>query len=273
MPSVRHLAYGAIELRADPALERNPAFELNHTFASGGSFNSEGIAAHFNHLCELPTGETYRHAFSRWERSLAAQGCVSLRGTINLRMLIGMAQPSLWETNIYLHPVYGTPWIPGSSSKGALRHYIERYLGRPEATRDEIKQGYVSQDVFNYLFGTTEGAGLVIIHDAWWVPDSAPAPVGRHLGKQHALVREVTTPHHVEFLESKGQTPATPFDSPRPIPQIATHGTFLVALQPRLPAYKFWAEYAASYLTHALRYEGVGARTPEYGQVTFAPNS
>lgn len=271
MPSrVQHLQYGPIDLHNQAA--RNPAFELYHCFdspvANPAGYSGEHIAEHFNALCALPATTAYRHAFARWQRTLGAMGAVLLQATIDIRLLIGLTQPSLWETNLYLNPLYGTPWIPGSSGKGSLRHFIERYLIAAEGDEQALSQGYVTPEVFNYLFGSVNGAGLVVVHDAWWLPDSAPAAAGRHRGEAYPLVRETVTPHHPDFLGSAGQKPATPFDSPQPVPQLAAHGAFLFAIAPRRPEDKLWAQYAAEYLKHALRIEGIGARTPEYGRAT-----
>ena len=271
MATVYHLQHGAIEL--DDHAARNAAFELHHCFAElGGNFDSERIAEHFNGLCRIPASSDYAFAYDRWRRALATMGATCFEATVDIRLLIGLSQPSLWETNLYLNPVYGTPWIPGSSTKGSLRHYIERYLIADPADAEALKQGYLSAQAFQHLFGAAAGegagAGLVVLHDAWWVPASAPPALGlRHRGPDYPLVREVTTPHHPEFLDTQGCAEATPFDSPRPVPQLATHGKFLVAVAPRLKAYRAWAPYAAEYLKLALRFEGVGARTPEYGQL------
>jgi len=264
-----HLQHGAVDV--PDGAERNASFELHHCFTDGNAYDSERIALHFNAICGIKASPSYAFAYQRWKKSLTSGGATLFEARVNIRLLIGMAQPSLWETNLYLNPIYGTPWIPGSSSKGALRHYIERYLIAAEGDAAALGQGYLSREVFNYLFGTTESAGLVILHDAWWVPESAPAASGWHLGPDYPLVREITTPHHPDFLDQHGAVEATPFDSPRPIPQLAAHGKFLIALAPRLQAHKFWAAYAAEYVKHALAIDGVGARTPEYGQMTEAP--
>ncbi len=270
MPTVHHLQYGAINV-AD-TVERNAAFDLNHCFASpAGGYDSERIAEHFNTVCCTSVGNSYAFAYARWKRTLAKLGATCFEANVDIRLLIGMAQPSLWDTNLYLNPVYGTPWIPGSSTKGGLRHYIERYLIADAHDADAIAQGFLSPQAFTALFGaasgTDAGAGLVVLHDAWWVPGSAPAAAGRHKGQQHPLVREVVTPHHPGFLDTQGEIEATPFDSPRPVPQLAAHGRFLFAVAPRLKAYRAWAPYAAEYLKLALQYEGIGARTPEYGKM------
>ena len=85
--------------------------------------------------------------------------------------------------------------------------------------------------------------------------------------RDRPLVREVVTPHHKEFLDRKGEIPATPFDGPTPVPQIAAHGEFLFAVQ----GPEFWADHAMDILRLALEMDGVGGRAPEYGQIVMTP--
>lgn len=214
--------------------------------------NSEKTAQHFSSVCEIAvsSGSYYRNAYLRWENRINAlkkQASADFRSCELLhRALIGMSNPSLWESNISLHATYGVPHIPGSACKGLAAHFAKEQLGMEESEIDAI-------------FGSSDAARKICFQDAWWVPDSAPTIQGR-LGDQ-PLVREITTPHHPEFLSSRGLTPATPYDSPEPIPQLATHGKFLFAVT----GPKLWAEYAMNILQVALEVEGIGARTPEYG--------
>ncbi|MGE4518021.1 MAG: type III-B CRISPR module RAMP protein Cmr6 [Desulfobacteraceae bacterium] len=40
------------------------------------------------------------------------------------RMVVGIGDPSVYETSITLHHIYGIPYIPGSAIKGITRHYF-----------------------------------------------------------------------------------------------------------------------------------------------------
>ena len=241
---------------------RNAAFEFYHAPYLGENgqvswvVDSRCTAPHFDEICvaEVPTDGAYAAAYTRWESSCAAAGAQANRKLRFVhRVLIGLSEPSLWETSICLSPVYGTPVIPGSAVKGLAEHFAREHLVS-EA------EGAMSTAMLQTLFGTVDGCGVVEFQDAWWVPGSAP---GVGAAKCRPLVREIVTPHHTDFLNSKGKTAATPFDDPSPVPQLAAHGEFFFAVTGPV----VWAEHAMDILQLALEMAGIGARTPEYGQV------
>lgn len=197
-------------------------------------------APHLTAVARIGAPEAYRLAYKRWESGLSRAGAKKCVLQTETRLFIGMSEPGIFETNITLHLPYGVPIIPGSACKGLAR----RIAG--------LVEGTLPEDGLQILFGDTgtTGRGYVDFHDAWWVP-CRKAP----------LVREVVTPHHKEFLDSRGKKAATPFDSPEPIPQIAAQGCFLFAVEG--PA--SWAQLALQLLCLGLKHEGIGARTPEYG--------
>lgn len=211
--------------------------------------NSENSAKHFNDICNTaqPSAGIYRKAYARWEalwdneqkRGLAS----SRKHTFSNRILINLAQPSLWESNTSFNSTYGTPVFPGSACKGLAKHFAQSHLD-------------IAPDHIEALFENSSCEKKVQFMDAWWVPDSAPGK-----DRDRPWVREIVTPHHPDFMNTKGATPATPFDSPKPSPQIATHGKFLFVIS----GPKLWADYAMNILQVALENEGIGARTPEYG--------
>ena len=226
--------------------ERNAAFELHLRYESE-SASSEATAKHFNSVCNLGIGadSPYRHAYTRW-KSLWDDNC-RRELAFDPRLLIGLSTPSLWETGITLNPTYGTPVIPGSACKGLARHFLADQLSSSNAGP------LLTDEQINALFESTDRGLKVHFYDAWWIPDSASG-TGR---ADRPLVPEVTTPHHPV-------SPATPFDSPRPIPQIAAHGKFLFVAE---GSSAVWVRFALDLLQVALEREGIGARTPEYGRV------
>ena len=72
----------------------------------------------------------------------------------------------------------------------------------------------------------------------------------------------MVTPHHPGFLNRESEATATRFDAPTPVPQLAAHGKFLIAVEGEA----LWANHALDILSLALEMDGLGARTPEYGQ-------
>lgn len=242
------------------ALDRagNPAWRLMIGYGHSRA-DASNNALHFDKVCSIgiPRDGIYSAAFERWKRlwlPIAGNGAPPAQvRTLRLehRALVGMSEPSLWESGITLNPVYGTPLLPGSACKGLALHFATSSLG-------------IVKEHLNGVFDSRNLDRKVDFLDAWWCPGSSP---GTDKSEQaRPLVREQTTPHHPGFLRTKGGAPATPFDSPVPVPQIATHGSFLFVVKgPPL-----WATYAMDILQLALEFEGIGARTPEYGSVASA---
>jgi len=63
---------------------------------------------------------------------------------VNWRLAIGFSAPSVLETGIALHRIYGIPYLPGSAVKGVTRHFrlatIAEELGVPVLDPEEIKR-------------------------------------------------------------------------------------------------------------------------------------
>lgn len=256
-----------------PPQLRNGAFESYNTPYPGNgaprpnavpslTVNSESTAWHFERICQTRVGadSPYGVAYKRWESLCKAPGTKHRELEFTHRLLIGLSEPSLWETAISVDPVYGVPTIAGSAVKGLTTHFAREHLCGDG--------GHMTEPLCETLFGTAGCAGVVEFLDAWWVPGSSPTPPSPSNMEAAScpFVREVVTPHHQEFLDRESPHMATPFDKPVPVPQLAAHGRFLFAVHgPDL-----WAEHALDILQLALEMTGVGARTPEYGQA-FAP--
>jgi CRISPR-associated protein Cmr6 len=210
--------------------------------------NSQNSTIHFSTVCNTaqPSAGLYRKAYTRWENlwnDAQKQNIASMRKYKFMhRVLIDLSQPSLWESHTSFNSTYGTPVLSGSACKGLARHFAQTHLD-------------IAKEHIDALFENTSADKKVQFMDAWWVPDSAPGK------KDHPWVREIVTPHHPEFMSTKGAKPATPFDSPKPSPQLGTHGQFLFVVS----GPKLWADYAQNILQIALENEGIGARAPEYG--------
>ena len=232
----------------------NAMHRLLHSYPADQA-NSEHSARHFSTVCKTaqPGTGIYPKAYERWKNTWddAARNKTASLAELSFmhRALINLAQPSLWESSTSFNPTYGTPLIPGSACKGLARHFANSHLG-------------IADDHMDALFESKDSSRKVQFMDAWWIPNSAPG-----INRDRPWVREIVTPHHPEFMNSKGKDAATPFDSPKPSPQIATHGKFLFVVQ----GPKLWAEYAINILRVALEIEGIGARTPEYGCIKVSP--
>jgi CRISPR-associated protein Cmr6 len=66
--------------------------------------------------------EAYRR---RW----GPGGVIAFQGRVVERLAVGLGAPSVLETGIALHRVYGIPYLPGSAIKGLTRHYRLASIG------------------------------------------------------------------------------------------------------------------------------------------------
>lgn len=212
---------------------------------------------HVRRFCRIGASSLYNHAYDRWKR-LTADTSRFQQCDMQLvsRLLMGLNGGALLETGCTVSHVHGMPFIPGSSIKGVARaHARESVFGTDHP------------DILDNLFGSAASAdpdatsglsGLVVFHDAWWIPASASTP----------FVEDVVTTHHSDYYAQEGRTPASDVDSPIPNAQIAVRGRFLFVVEGPLA----WADLAAKILVSALCERGIGARTRSgYGLFTHAP--
>lgn len=210
----------------------------------GNDGDNASKTEHIARVCRSTAGDLYRRAYARWERVTADP--MRFRSVIlklESRLFIGLAGGGMLETGCAISHSHGTPYIPGSSVKGAVNSHARARLDTADGSA-----------VCDELFGAraTENrpaglSGLITFHDAWWVPDPAERP----------LVPEIVTTHHLDYYGQDGRKPATDFDSPVPNAQIAVHGAFLFVMEGPVG----WMPLAEQMLIAALSQRGVGAKT------------
>lgn len=200
----------------------------------------------------------YQRAYGRWQTWLhgRASHCeVQVAG----RLQLGLGSPTVFETQVLLHPVHGLPYIPGSTLKGALRahlgarvnaHLADTASDVGDAGDASAQAAHSLTNMMRDLFGEqrddgTGNAGELTLLDAWWIPGS---------GKP--LVREVETPHHAAYYAGRTDV-ASAFDSPIPVPQLATEGRFLLAIA-HTRIGKAWADHVLEWLLAALADPAIG---------------
>lgn len=192
--------------------------------------------------CGIGPSVLYTRAYTRWT-SIESPRIPKWRGRIDGRLYLGLGCADVLETHVTLHRVYGVPYVPGSSLKGAALAYAKR-------RDDSIEKG-----LRTWLFGSeamdTDQAGAVTFHDAWWIP---PEQGGTARTPLHA---EVVTVHHPEYYRTQGGKHATDFDDPTPNPQIAVQGAFLFAVEGEPED----AELGLELLRRALTEWGIGGKT------------
>jgi CRISPR type III-B/RAMP module RAMP protein Cmr6 len=195
---------------------------------------------------------SYADGFARWCRRTprGPQRRVLTAGEVG-RVLCGLGGASPTENGLSLHPLYGTPVLPGSSLKGIARAWATRAM--PDAV-DPIAQlfGTIADHSDDEVGGV---AGLVGFLDAWWIPEGVVSP----------WVAEVLTPHARQYYE-RGAAPAG-MENPNPVTYLAARGSFRVVLE----GPEGWVDRAAELLQHALRDLGVGAKTRSgFGRFTLS---
>lgn len=83
-------------------------------------------------------------------------------------MVLGLGQPSVAETSMTIHPIYGVPFIPGQAVKGLVRsYYIQEYFDNDEKKANKDK-------IFSLVFGREDIdekqvalKGNVVFYDAF----------------------------------------------------------------------------------------------------------
>ncbi|MCC6625251.1 MAG: type III-B CRISPR module RAMP protein Cmr6 [Deltaproteobacteria bacterium] len=207
--------------------------------------------------------DQYSHAFERWQASFvvatAAATARLRRARTTGRLVIGLGNKNVLEMGIRLDHTWGVPVLPGSALKGLASRTAHLDAGegwsRPGA---DTKRGTAGEHQA-FLFGTTDNAGAVIFHDAWWDPSSKEGP----------LDLDVMTVHHPDYYQT-GNSPPSDMDSPNPVPFVTAAGTFLIALELRPGVDPSWLDTAFELLAHGLEHHGLGAKTNAgYGRMAF----
>ena len=159
------------------------------------------------------------------------------------RLVVGLGSESVYEVSMTLHHIYGTPYIPGQSLKGAVRNFIisEKF--------DKKEKEALKNDDFCSVFGKQDGAGKVMFYDAY--PDE----------DEIQLEKDVMTPHYPDYYGGNGIYP-TDTQSPRPIKFLTVKKgvkfRFFLGTKKGDAAL---LDKAAEYLKEALEKSGVGAKT------------
>jgi CRISPR-associated protein Cmr6 len=223
--------------------------------------------------------DDYDKFFGRWKASFPANETTTI--TLASRLLVGHGNASATEVGLTVHHTWGVPMIPGSALKGLCAHYTAATYGLRDDERkgaapgdpqkelsgpawDENRRRVVGApgNFYRALFGAPDAgsdpasAGLVIFHDALYVPGSASGD------KPFAV--DVLTVHQRSYYGQEGETQPGPrwpndYDSPNPVGFISVKpGTQLLLAVDGGPG---WSRIALNLLTEALHAWGVGGKT------------
>jgi len=222
-------------------------------------FDQEIARAHVGStLTQVRVPEGYSRAFERRKKALQGlsggyEGGETRRYTIALagRAILGIGMASVRETNLSLLRPWGVPYLAGSSLKGLASHVAHDAGG--DWTRP--KAGGEAGALQRAIFGDVTGAGAVVFHDAWWIPQGEVPPV-------HA---DTMTVHHAGYYSGKQEAPAD-WEEPNPVSFMTVSGSYLFAMSGPADA----LDLAEKILREGLKNRGVGAKTAAgYGRASL----
>ncbi|MBT1247054.1 hypothetical protein AS157_05740 [Thermosipho sp. 1244] len=166
----------------------------------------------------------------------------SFEKEIQWRMIVGLGEPSVCETSMTLHHIYGLPYIPGQALKGMLRNYVilNFFSSEDEALKDKE---------FCKIFGDKENKGEVLFFDAF--------PIDRI-----NIKRDVINVHYKEYYDGK----SAPCDNlnPKPIFFYTVENTkfkFVIGSKKNMENYEIMGNSLLKLFKKALENHGVGAKT------------
>lgn len=179
----------------------------------------------------------------------------------------GMGNAHPVENGFTWHPVYGTPYLPGSSVKGLLRAWMEVWANaeQTEEERTDLIHAWFGRDAGIKEKGDAGKAGDLIFLDA--LPIESPR-----------VSVDIMTPHMGKWYELGDKeitAESQPGDWHNPIPVpflVASDARFVFSIVPRTPEAKKegLAEQAMNHLKDALAWLGAGAKTAAgYGHMSF----
>ena len=187
--------------------------------------------------------------------------------TTSYRLVIGLGNPSVTETSMLLHKVYGIPYIPGQALKGIMRiYFLERYFNiekkefyKIKISNKECNSGEVYKFIFgDDIYGEDSQKGNVIFFDSF--------PIGNEI----TIEKDVMTPHYGDYY-AEGKNPTDAFNT-NPITFYTMKNTkfnFMFALSKKeinvseneFIDCKNLKEFVLELIQDALEEHGIGAKT------------
>jgi CRISPR-associated protein Cmr6 len=254
-----------------------------------GKVPDEDKGEWLNKLADLAINEHYRKFYDRWKASFPGTQWKEI--ALASRLLVGHGNASATGVGLTVHHTWGVPMIPGSALKGLCAHYTAATYGLPGQEKGnpapsseprgdarfsgpkwEEGRRRIEASPGNYyraLFGAPDvhddaSAGLVVFHDALYVPGS--------IRDNKPFAVDVLTVHQRSYYgqdKDQGGTPGerwpNDYDSPNPVGFISVRPgvRFLLAVDGDAG----WTKIALKLLTEAIREWGVGGKTASgYGR-------
>lgn len=124
-----------------------------------------------------------------------------LKGTLTKSIIHGLGYEHIRETSLSIHPIYGFPYVPGSSIKGMMRRwFIEAFLDGDESQFLSSKRQLA--EVGREIFGIKDQQGAVQFLDIY-------------MYKNVSITNDVMTSHFSKYYS--GKSPASDTLNPVPI--------------------------------------------------------
>lgn len=162
---------------------------------------------------------------------------------------IGLGHPSVYETSMTLHHIYGIPYIPASAIKGVVRsHIITECFGNDE----KAEKAALKNDEFVLFFGNLKQQGKIIFFDAF--PESEPK-----------IKPDVMNVHYQDYYN--GSKPPADYLSPNPIFFLTVTKckfSFFIGTKPKnqeVMNIEIGDKTIFQWLKDALTNHGIGAKT------------
>lgn len=218
----------------------------------------------------LQNNKTWFYLHKRWQQTVGT--ATKWRMVTETAVVTGLGQGHTLETAVTLHPLYGVPYLPGSSLKGLARatafYQLAEKLGVSEGglealahqleleTLTDALEAEKAVTLFRQIFGWQGQAGSAIFYDA--VPATQPR-----------LAVDVMTPHYVKYY-SEGRWPRDD-EGPNPVSFLVLErgSSFDFAIGWRGQQNKELMKEAIKWLQMGLQLLGLGAKTASgYGFFT-----
>jgi CRISPR-associated protein Cmr6 len=239
----------------------------------------DAVGREVNDILGGSRAEIYEAWHTRYFEALEALGVrrpeTVIQGRTLWRLVSGLGTNPALEIGLYLHPLYGFPYLPGSSVRGMVRHVAEMELLDEEVDPGDIKPFLdrarlvkallgsltveppdrepgdppVTETARRYLARLREEPGrsrdekaeideLLNEHTGGMVTFYDAVPLPR---QSDVLSLDVINPHYPDYYNSQGATPPSDDQNPKPIffltvsPEIEFSFPFCIEKKPTEP--------------------------------------
>ncbi|NUV00019.1 hypothetical protein XO12_07810 [Marinitoga sp. 1154] len=201
----------------------------------------------FNKNLIYKVSENYYKKIKRQNLKLSKEMQVS----IQWKMIVGLSNPSVYETSMILHHIYGFPYLPGQAIKGVVRNYIieENFdFDESKALKDKDFCDIFGTD--NKSFYKESRKGNIIFFDGY--PITSPK-----------INIDVMNVHYSDYYN--GNLAPTDYQNPIPIYFLIVKDTSFNILigskEKEIDEYKIKNTPITEWIKIALQENGIGAKT------------